>query len=105
MDVEEQIMIMMDGLEETEDDPDLLDLLGSEPQFAKKGSLNYDYQPAVLEVPSGNLEDEAGLKVSNRSTSTCADSEPVRKCTCTRTRCQKNYCECFKLGEACTAEC
>lgn len=52
MEAEEQIMIMMDGLYETEDDPDLLDLLGSEPQPLKKGSLNYDYQPAVVEVPA-----------------------------------------------------
>lgn len=69
-------MIMMDGLYETEDDPDLLDLLGSEPQPTKKGSLNYDYQPASLPIPAGDIEEtEAGeLKTSNRSTSTCADS-------------------------------
>lgn len=41
-------MIMIDGLEEPEDDPDLLDVLGSEPQVVKKGSLNYDYQPAQV---------------------------------------------------------
>lgn len=29
MEAEEQIMIMIDGLEEPEDDPDLLDVLGS----------------------------------------------------------------------------
>lgn len=48
MEAEEQIMIMIDGLEEAEDDPDLLDVLGSEPQTVKKGSLNYDYQPAQV---------------------------------------------------------
>ena len=29
----------------------------------------------------------------------------VRKCTCTKTRCLKNYCECFKLGLVCTEDC
>lgn len=94
---EEQILIMLDGLDEAEDNPDLLDVLGSEPQTVKKSSLTYDYQPAQPELPAGEaegaeLELEGGLKTSNRSTSTCADSEPVRKCTCTKTRCQKNYC-------------
>jgi hypothetical protein len=51
MQMEEQIMIMMDGLYETEDDLDLLDQLGSEPQNIKKGSLNYDYQPAQPQAP------------------------------------------------------
>jgi hypothetical protein len=101
---EEQIMIMMDGLYESEDDPDLLDLLGSEPQFAKRASLNYDYHPAPA---AEQLDETSELKTSNRSTSTCADSEApaVRKCICMKTRCQKNYCECFKLGEACSSEC
>ncbi len=100
-------MIEIEGLFEPEDDPDLLDLLGSEPVNHKKGSLTYDYEPAPLspmsiQAPEGE-EGEAGyLKTSNTSTSTCTDSEapqlPVRKCTCTKTKCQKNYCECFKLG-------
>lgn len=97
-------MIMMEGLDEPEDDPDLLDLLGSEPIFFKKGSLNYDYHPA----PPEELADEScDLKTSNRSASTCPDNEPpaVRRCTCLKTRCLKNYCECFKLGEACGPEC
>jgi hypothetical protein len=39
-------MLEIEGLFEPEDDPDLLDLLGSEPVNHKKGSLTYDYEPA-----------------------------------------------------------
>lgn len=45
------------------------------------------------------------LKTSNRSTSTCGEETVVRRCTCSKTRCLKNYCECFKQGVSCGSEC
>lgn len=90
---EEQIMILLDGLDDNEDDQDLLEQLVAEPKSSKKSSLNYDYQPAP--IPSQDIEETetSELKTSNRSTSTCGESEaPIRRCFCTKTRCQKNYC-------------
>ncbi len=40
--------MMIDGLFEAEDLFE--DLLSSEPQTTKKGSINYDYQPAQVEI-------------------------------------------------------
>ena len=43
--------MMIDGLFETEDNLNFFeDILGSEPQTTKKGSINYDYQPAQVEI-------------------------------------------------------
>ena len=84
----------------------MLEQLVAEPEMKKPSSLNYDYEPAPLPTHNREEQDSSELKTSNRSTSTCADSEaPVRRCFCMKTRCQKNYCECFKLGLACTADC
>lgn len=93
MENEEQIMIMLDGLEENEEGQDLLEQLVAEPKTSKKSSLNYDYQPAPISSQDIEETETTELKTSNRSTSTCADSEaPTRRCFCTKTRCQKNYC-------------
>jgi len=84
---------MLDGLYENEDDQDLLEQLVAEPTYNRTGSICYDYKPAP--IPQHDIEniDTAELKTSNRSTETCADSEgPVRRCFCSKTRCQKNYC-------------
>lgn len=83
-------------------------MLVDEPSNVKKYTEVYDYQPAPVPIPRQDIEDTENteLKVSNNSTSTNAELEiSVRKCTCLKTRCLKNYCECFKLGLACTNEC
>lgn len=77
MEAQEQIMIFLDGLYETEDDPDLLDLLVAEPQNKKIASLNYDYQPTPLPQQQNEEIEEAGLKTSNTSTETNASSEHI----------------------------
>ena len=103
MEAEEQIMILMDGLDECEEDADLLEQLGAEPLPLKRPSMIYDYRPALLSEP---IEPEPSLKVSNQSMSTNADTEvAVHRCTCVKTRCMKNYCECFKMGLVCTNDC
>ena len=33
------------------------------------------------------------------------EKKVTRKCHCTKTRCLKNYCECFKVGLVCGPEC
>jgi len=43
---EEQIMILIDGLEEPEEDQDLLEMLVAQPTTKKKPSFTYDYKPA-----------------------------------------------------------
>lgn len=30
---------------------------------------------------------------------------PERKCTCKKSACRKNYCECFRAGIKCSEEC
>lgn len=106
MEQEEQIMILLEGIDENEEDVDLLEQLVAEPKNSKKSSESYDYEPAP--IPNQDIEEPetTELKTSNRSTSTCADSEaPIRRCFCSKTRCLKNYCECFKQGLACTDDC
>ena len=99
-------MILIDGLDDNQQEPDLLEQLVAEPSLNTTTSLNYDYRPALLHTHHQEEQDTSELKTSNRSTSTCADSEaPARKCNCMKTRCQKNYCECFKAGLTCTSEC
>lgn len=89
---EEQIMILID-IEDNEEDQDLLERLVAEPVIDKKLSINYDYKPAPILTPYFEQPESTNLKVSNRSASTCADTEtPVRRCFCTKTGCRKNYC-------------
>ena len=96
---EEQIMIMIDGLEDNEEDQDLLEQLVAEPPCEKKRSSNYDYLPAPHQ-PQRTEEGEAiELKTSSTSTATSGDVEvPVRRCLCEKTRCLKNYCEMLQAG-------
>lgn len=39
-------MILIDGLEEPEEDQDLLEMLVAQPTTKKKPSFTYDYKPA-----------------------------------------------------------
>lgn len=126
MEAEEQIMILLDDYDE--ENPDLLDVLGAPPANAKKSSYEYHPDPSDsdpssplpdspplaspmdCESPPEPMEEETDreeLKTSNRSAATsCGESEAVvRRCTCLKTRCLKNYCECFKMGVACNSEC
>lgn len=103
---EEQIMIMIDGLEDNEEDQDLLEQLVAEPPCQKKRSSNYDYLPAPHQPQRTEEGESIELKTSSTSTATSGDVElPVRRCLCEKTRCLKNYCECFKQGLACTSDC
>jgi len=89
---EEKIMILID-IEDNEEDQDLLEQLVAEPVLGKKPSLHYDYKPAPILTPHLEPPESTDLKVSNRSASTCADTETlVRRCFCTKTGCRKNYC-------------
>ena len=60
MEAEEQIMIMLDGLDENEEGQDLLEQLVAEPEPAKKESVSYDYQPAPVMTPEVPMEAESG---------------------------------------------
>lgn len=75
---EEQIMILLDGLDDNEDDQDLLEQLVAEPEWGPKSSLDYGYQPAP--IPSQDIEETetSELKTSNRSTSTCWGSQKLQ---------------------------
>lgn len=65
-------------------DFDLYELLLHEPTNSKKPSLLYDYSP-----PQPSLPDTEALLSAHQHP---CETEPARKCTCSKTRCMKNYC-------------
>ena len=64
-------MIMIDGLQDNQEDQDLLERLVAEPTYDKKPSFNYDYQPGPTVTVNLEPRESTGLKISNTSASTC----------------------------------
>ena len=84
---------------------DLYDLLLQEPVALKKASVHYDYTP----TPTSYSETHSEIHLEHECTPPGQDSTKKstsqRKCTCSKSQCQKNYCQCFRLGLPCTSEC
>lgn len=80
-------------------------MLAEGPSMVKKESIKYDYgidnsnfDPSPFKIDLVNEEVEAEPSSINKS-------EKGIKCNCSKTKCQKNYCDCFKARKICGDEC